>query len=99
MLTLAITCGIFFGLYCHFFVLVPITLLAGLACALGLLFDGQNTAAVFSVMLVPSVALQGGYMIGLTSRDFMWPRLRGRPGMKVTTEVQGSPRNNLGRRY
>jgi hypothetical protein len=47
MLTFAVISGIFFGLYCHFFVLIPVTLLAALICRLGAFFDGQSAASAF----------------------------------------------------
>jgi hypothetical protein len=63
-------------LCCHILVLIPVTLLAALTCSMGALSDGQGAAAsAFFAIIVPSVALQGGYMIGLTGRDLVAPLL------------------------
>jgi hypothetical protein len=55
LLIVASLAGVFFGLYYKFLVLVPITLAAAIASSAAALWAG----------------LQGGYMIGLTSRDFL----------------------------
>jgi hypothetical protein len=60
ILTFAIISGIFFGLYCHFFVLTSVTRFAALTCRLGAFFDRQSAASAFFAIIVPSVALQGG---------------------------------------
>jgi hypothetical protein len=73
ILTFAVISGIFFGLCCHFFVLIPVTLLGALTSTLGASFDGQSAASAFFAVIVPSVALQGGYLIGLTARDLIGP--------------------------
>jgi hypothetical protein len=73
MVLLIVTCvaGIFFGLYYNFQVLIPLTSAAAIACCSAALLDGQTVpASLFSVVL-PAVGLQGGYMIGLTSRDLL----------------------------
>jgi hypothetical protein len=58
ILTIAVISGIFFGLSCHFFVLIPVTLLAAVAGTLGALFDGQSAAPAFFARIVLSVALR-----------------------------------------
>lgn len=73
MVLLIVSCGtgIFFGLYFNFQVLIPLTLAAAIACSSAALLNGQTVpASLFSIVL-PAVGLQGGYMIGLTSRDLL----------------------------
>jgi hypothetical protein len=73
MVLLIVSCvaGIYFGLYYNFQILIPLTLATAIACSSASLFNGQPVpAALFSVVL-PAVGLQGGYMIGLTSRDLV----------------------------
>lgn len=71
LLIVASLAGIFFGLYYKFLVLVPITLAAAIASSFAALWDGHSVwSALFSIVL-SAVGLQGGYMIGLTSRDLL----------------------------
>ena len=63
--------GILLGLYYKFVVLIPLTLLATIACAVSAALQGQTVAGAIFTMLVDVFALQGGYMIGLTSRDLL----------------------------
>ena len=73
MVLLVVSCmaGIFFGLYYKIQVLIPLTAAAAIACISAALLNGQTVpASLFSVVL-PAISLQGGYMIGLTSRDFL----------------------------
>jgi hypothetical protein len=91
ILTFAVICGISFGLYCHFFVLIPVTLVAALGCTLGALFDGQSAASAFFAIIVPSVALQGGYIIGLTGRDFIGPNAYLRGSVPKPSESKSHP--------
>jgi hypothetical protein len=88
MVLLIVSCvaGIFFGLYYNFQVLIPLTLAAAIVCSTTALLNGQTfPASLFSVVL-PAVGLQGGYMIGLTSRDlldYVVSRLRGVQSRRV----------------
>jgi hypothetical protein len=91
ILTFAVICGIFVGLYCHFFVLIPITLFATLSCTLGALLDGQSPASAFFAIVVPAAALQGGYMIGLTGRDLIGPAAYMRGSVRNRSESNSRP--------
>jgi hypothetical protein len=88
MVLLIVSCmaGIFSGLYYKFQVLIPLTVAAAIACSGAALLNGQTIpASLFSVVL-PAVGLQGGYMIGLTSRDLLGnavSRLRGVQSRRV----------------
>jgi hypothetical protein len=71
LLIVASLAGVFFGLYYKFLVLVPITLAAAIAISFAALWDGHTAwSALFSIVL-SAAGLQGGYMIGLTSRDLL----------------------------
>ncbi|NOJ43666.1 hypothetical protein [Bradyrhizobium australiense] len=63
--------GVFFGVYCNFLILVPLTLATIIACGAAAASHGQTISGVLLAILIPAVALQGGYMIGLTSRDLL----------------------------
>jgi hypothetical protein len=68
--------GVFFGVYCHFLVLVPLTLATATACSMFAAWYGQTIFETLLTILILAVALQGGYMIGLTSREFLVPSKR-----------------------
>jgi hypothetical protein len=68
--------GVFFGVYCHFLVLVPLTLATATACSMFAAWSGQTIFETLLTILILAVALQGGYMIGLTSREFLVPSKR-----------------------
>jgi hypothetical protein len=74
-LIFALLSGIFFGIYCPVLVLIPATLAMAATYSAAVLLDGGSTSSLASLITVPSVALQGGYMIGLTSRDVLAPLL------------------------
>ena len=61
--------GIVFGLYYKFVILIPLTLVAAIACAASVAWQVQTVSGAFLTMIIAAVGLQGGYMIGLTSRD------------------------------
>lgn len=69
LLITAAGAGIFFGLYYNFLVLVPIALAATIVCCASAVLSGASAASALLTMIVPAVGLQGGYMVGLTSRD------------------------------
>jgi hypothetical protein len=69
MLIVAGSVGIFLGLHHPFLVLIPVTLGAAIICSLAAMLDGQSVLSSFFAIIIPAVALQGGYMIGLTGRD------------------------------
>jgi hypothetical protein len=73
MVLLFVSCaaGIFFGLYYNFLVLIPLTLAAVIACSAAALVNGQTVSMSLLSVVLPAVSLQGGYMIGLTSRDLL----------------------------
>ena len=61
--------GIFLGLHHEVLVLIPVTLGAALICSLAAMLDGQSVLSSLVAIIIPAVALQGGYMIGMTGRD------------------------------
>jgi hypothetical protein len=61
--------GIFLGLHHQVLVLIPVTLGAAIICGLTAILDGQGVLSSLSAVIIPAVALQGGYMIGMTGRD------------------------------
>lgn len=73
MLLMSVAClvGLLFGLHYKFAVLIPLTLAAGLAYGLAGIFQGQAISAIASGIVIIAFGLQGGYMIGLTSRDLL----------------------------
>lgn len=71
LLIVASLAGVFFGLYYKFLVLVPITLAAAIASSAAALWAGHSAWSALLAIMLPAVGLQGGYMIGLTSRDFL----------------------------
>lgn len=71
VLTLACAIGIYFGLYYGFLVLVPLTLGAMLTPGAVAACQGHPLPAALLAAIVPAIAIQGGYMIGLTSRDLL----------------------------
>jgi hypothetical protein len=71
LLIVASLAGIFFCLYYHFLVLIPITLAAAITCGAVALLGGHSALSAILAIIVPSIGLQGGYMIGLTSRDLL----------------------------
>jgi uncharacterized membrane protein len=71
LLIVASLAGIFFGLYYNFLVLVPLTLAAAITCSTVSLLDGHSGLSALLAIIIPAIGLQGGYMIGLTSRDIL----------------------------
>jgi hypothetical protein len=71
LLIVASVAGIFFGLYYNFLVLIPLTLAAAAACSAAALLHAQPVSAALFAVVIPAIGLQGGYMIGLTSRDVL----------------------------
>jgi predicted neutral ceramidase superfamily lipid hydrolase len=59
--------GIYFGLADRITILIPVAVIGALICSCAAFASGQSASA----MLIPMVSLQGGYMLGLTSRDFL----------------------------
>jgi hypothetical protein len=69
LLIAACVAGVFFGLYYHFLILAPVTLVAGLTCSLTALLLGQDAQSTLLAVALPAVGLQAGYLLGLASRD------------------------------
>ncbi len=69
MLIVAGFVGIFLGLHHEVLVLIPVTLGAAIICSLAAMLDGQSVLSSVAAIIIPAVALQGGYMIGMTGRD------------------------------
>ena len=71
VLILACATGIYFGLYYGYLLLVPLTLAAMLTSGAVAACQGHPMSAALLATIVPAIAIQGGYMIGLTGRDFL----------------------------
>jgi hypothetical protein len=69
LLILASVAGILLGLHLRVIFLLPVTL-AG-AAAYTMISADQNPGAIIVAIVVSSVCLQAGYMIGLTSRELV----------------------------
>jgi hypothetical protein len=69
MLIIAGLGGILLGLHHQVLVLIPVTLGAAIVCGLTAILDGQGVLLYLSTVVILAVALQGGYMIGMTGRD------------------------------
>jgi hypothetical protein len=76
LLVVASLAGIFFGLYYKFLILVPFTLAAAIASSVVALWVGHSVWTGLFAIVVPAVGLQGGYIVGLTSRDLLGQALR-----------------------
>jgi hypothetical protein len=63
--------GILLGLYYKFVILIPLTLVAVIASAASAAWQDQTVSGALLSTIIDVVALQGGYMIGLTSRDLV----------------------------
>jgi hypothetical protein len=71
LLIVAFVTGIFLGLYCNLLVLVPVTMGAALVFSVAALLHGETVSTALFAIVIPAIGLQGGYMIGLTSRDVL----------------------------
>ena len=61
--------GIFLGLQHQILVLIPVTLGAAITFSIATMLDGQSVSSSLLAAIIPALALQGGYMIGVTGRD------------------------------
>jgi hypothetical protein len=84
LIILACLAGVLLGLTCNVAVLFPVTL-AG-ALALAFMAQGQGLGSAIAAIVVPGVALHGGYMIGLTGRG-MFAQLLARLNIAQSTRV------------
>jgi hypothetical protein len=66
---LACGAGIYLGLHFNILALLPFTLLGAGAFIASSFASGQNLAESFGSLLIPMVAVQAGYMVGLTARE------------------------------
>jgi hypothetical protein len=71
LLIAACLVGIFFGLRCNFLIVIPLTLAVALACGVGAMSHGHTVSGALLAVLISAISLQGGYMIGLTSRGLL----------------------------
>jgi hypothetical protein len=71
LLIVASAAGIFLGLYYHLLVLVPVTMAAAVVFSAVALWHGETVSTALVAIVIPAIGLQGGYMIGLTSRDVL----------------------------
>jgi hypothetical protein len=63
--------GLLLGAYCHFLILVPLTLAAGIGSAIFAAWHGQTLLETLTTILAMAATLQGAYMVGLTGREFL----------------------------
>jgi hypothetical protein len=75
LLIVAFLAGFFLGLYFQFQVLIPIALAAAITCSVVAFFSGDSVLYALFAIIVPAISLQGGYIVGLTGRDFLASRL------------------------
>jgi hypothetical protein len=75
LLIVAFFTGIVLGLYYQFLVLIPIALAAALTSSVVAFFSGDSVLYALYAIIVPAIALQSGYIAGLTGRDFLASRL------------------------
>lgn len=66
---LACGAGIYLGLYFNILVLLPFSMLGAGAYIVSSWAAGQSVFDSSLVLLLPIIAIQAGYMIGLTARD------------------------------
>ena len=67
LIILACLAGVLLGLTSNVVSLLPVTLAGALAYAF--LASGQGFGTIAMALLVPAIALQAGFMLGLTARD------------------------------
>ncbi len=71
LLIAACLAGICTGLRYNFLILVPLSLAAVIASGFASIWHGQTIPGALLALVIPAVGLQGGYMIGLTSRELL----------------------------
>lgn len=70
MLALLACCaGVYLGLHFNILVLLPFSLLGGGAYIFSSWASGQSFLDSASILLFPMIAVQAGYMLGLTGRE------------------------------
>lgn len=70
MLALLACCaGIYLGLHFNILALLPFTLLGAGAFIASSLTSGQGLLESFGSLIIPMIAVQAGYMLGLTARE------------------------------
>jgi hypothetical protein len=79
LLILSLSVGILIGLKHRILMVIPVTLGMALMC---FVIGGQSGYAIFLAIACSTVSLQGGYMIGLTSRDLVGQSLARFNGVK-----------------
>ena len=67
---LACTVGIYLGLHFNILVLLPFMLLGTGAYVASGAFAGAHLLGNLMHVMLPIISLQGGYMLGLTGREF-----------------------------
>jgi hypothetical protein len=76
----AVTVGCLLGIRYTFFSLIPMTILAAAAHALMATFNLENWSAIWTASFLSACALQCGYIIGLTLREYAGQQLPSRSG-------------------
>jgi hypothetical protein len=63
--------GLYLGLSYRIAILIPVTIGTGVLCSWAAYIDGQSASAMTISIVIPTISLQCGYMLGLTSRDVL----------------------------
>jgi hypothetical protein len=84
LIILSCLVGVLLGLTVNVVLLVPLALTGGVAYAT--LSAGQGAGTIAMALLVSAIALQAGYMIGLTGRD-VFAQIRARLNIAQSKRV------------
>ena len=84
LIILACLVGMLLGLSTNVLVLLPLSLVGGVAYAV--IFPDQGAGALAIDVLISAFSLQAGYMIGLTGRD-MFAQIRARLNIAQSKRV------------
>jgi hypothetical protein len=68
---IACIAGLYLGLAHRIAILIPVTIATGLVCSTAAFVDGQSVSAMMISIVISTISLQCGYMLGLTSRDVL----------------------------
>jgi hypothetical protein len=63
--------GVFLGLKYDFLVVIPVTIVVASVYFASSLTNGLSISTTLMNIVIPSISLQAGYMLGLTSRELV----------------------------
>jgi hypothetical protein len=66
---LACGAGVYLGFHFNILALLPFSILGAGAFILSVWSSGQSFADSVSILLLPAISVQAGYMLGLTGRE------------------------------